>query len=434
VTSVFLGMVLLLASACSHATTTDATSATSPATSTSASSVQSPSETDPTGAGASSAATNRGLSVGAGIDLPANLLTTVLNDSGLLVFEPATGQSTTQGSAGTIPVEIHVYDSSGSSMGTVPAGAFDYSCGALLVETSGRTLVLTETSSAIPDQGINLGSTSRHLTAWDALKGTQLWDSVLSTTSGGGTVTKPSCDFSNGTLNGIAATLDGAYAVAGSWDGTKVVSLVDGHLIDLGTIRPTGVLGNWITTGDLQSKDVQIRDPKTGKTLGTVKHQLWSWGMTFSSPGMFVDSGAGPPPSGLSADGRTIFLADEDGTVTAYSLPNMQKIWSTKLRWSDNDEYPAIRASAPGLLIGVDQGGLSAYREGTGELVWTLPAGVSLCGITQTQMEVNAHSQRAVIDLASGKQLSYTAESGCTGAAHNGLAVAGGRLSRVLSP
>jgi hypothetical protein len=53
----------------------------------------------------------------------------------------------------------------------------------------------------------------------------------------------------------------------------------------------------------------------------------------------------------------------------------------------------------------------------TGTTLWTLPQ-VDVCGLSTTQMLVSVNGQTAVIDLASGQQLSYsaprTAEDGST--------------------
>jgi outer membrane protein assembly factor BamB len=122
--------------------------------------------------------------------------------------------------------------------------------------------------------------------------------------------------------------------------------------------------------------------------------------------------------------------------VTAYSLPDKRVLWKSA---------GLLRLLADGgeLVVTSDANGktnqLVAFDDKTGSRPWSVPGG-EVCGITATQMLLAVNGQLAVIDLGSGKQVSYTTNTSTSGSdcpmiLPGGIEVeSGGNVRQVLTP
>jgi hypothetical protein len=108
-------------------------------------------------------------------------------------------------------------------------------------------------------------------------------------------------------------------------------------------------------------------------------------------------------------NGRTL-LTHGDAGLTAYSIPSMRKLWS------DPDTGGMIGTGGNVLLLqgtNPNTGNVTFWgiNEFSGARLWSKPTSDSdlqVCGMSTTQFLVSANSQLVVLELKTGKQLSYS--------------------------
>lgn len=297
---------------------------------------------------------------------------------------------------------LTAYDASGTKQATLKAPQFTGECGTadLLIPGLGPTL-LTELVTQSPAAGTNPALSGRTLDAWDGLTGQHRWTAVIVAPQ---SENPTGCVGSIGDLDAFTRTGDGRWALASA----KIVDLTTGATRDADTV--TAVVGNFLVepVGNPPSA-YSLHDPATGSTSGSIRtsnsNRVGVYSVTPSAlaaeGGVFITSAAvGPTSDGA----RLLALPSGELGVVAYGLPNGQQLW-------DNPTPDAILADAGGHLIaertsGSDADALLSLDDKTGVQQWTLPRG-SVCGITSRQMLLSVNDQLAVIDLASGKQVSH---------------------------
>jgi hypothetical protein len=219
-----------------------------------------------------------------------------------------------------------------------------------------------------------------------------------------------------------------------------------------------GPLGVALVTGSHDSDGrpdlMVLSTPPEWRGLGSFSSGSDPGLVPVTTPGNVVrglfGTGGSTASAGLSPDGRVLYTAqrspsaDRQGTVlTAWSLPEMTQLWRRDTA-TDNAQYSLIGAGSGVLVTQREGSDRASTTEGldvtTGATLWSLPA-VSTCGISTSQLMVSANSQVAVIDLATGQQLSYSGPNGsssCPKVLRGGRAVlsttTGSAVTQVLAP
>ncbi len=116
---------------------------------------------------------------------------------------------------------------------------------------------------------------------------------------------------------------------------------------------------------------------------------------------------------------------DDGRQVVAYETRTGEVLWRKKTRAS-------FLASARGILVyrsadrsGVGDARVRAVRDRTGKQLWSVDGIDKVCGVTSSEMLVQANDQLVRLDLKIGRQLGYSPEqSECPEMLSNGLSVA----------
>jgi outer membrane protein assembly factor BamB len=161
--------------------------------------------------------------------------------------------------------------------------------------------------------------------------------------------------------------------------------------------------------------------------------------------GQAQDSGTGSGHSIVSTPDGTEIIGtggnlsyDLPLAINAYALPSTRLLWSVKTPQYYTDTVEAINASV--ILIARAQNGSGdnsveylALDVKTGRVVWSQKiVGATVCDLTSSQILVDANNQRATLDAATGKQLSYKDGSGCPRVVATGLTGVGYDEKQVL--
>ena len=387
---------------------------------------------------------------------PAGTVLTTYTGNGEIV--PATGGFSilqSDSSSGTDQSTVSTYDVAGSPLTQIPAGGFTGSCGIADVSPGGRRLIITALLTTTDAQGVVAATYAESLTAFDARTGATVWTADLVPAQ----AQQLTCSSSSGELQGFSATQDGAYGALTVHGGTLQVST--GITLATGALSPKvdllGALGNWLVTGtqrrDYSNPDLYVlTTPPTWKGLGSFSVGSRAGLVPMEDPSAITSGrfGGNSSASGLSSDGTQLFTtqatADNNGTVLiAYALPGMKQTWS---QTSKDGVTFELRGSGGNVVVverhapdGTTTEGLNAH---TGATLWSLPL-VDVCGLSTTQMIVQVNSQTAVIDLPTGKQLSYSGAAGnnygagsCPALLPGGIAAidgsAGVAITQVIDP
>lgn len=368
----------------------------------------------------------------------------ITNGSGFTVVQSLTDGTTDRS-------QVTAYDAAGNRMATVRGLTGE--CGAADVTPDGRRLLVTALVTEAPAQGINPATYGMSLTGWDALTGARVWEAeiIASTTD------QLHCTAFDGRLLGnhisgdpIAVTSDSAWGVVQVASGNTTVS----SILDLATgqLRPEpdalGTLGAFVVTGTNDTvysgepNRAELVVPPAPQPLGSFEFGVDDGTVAISFPEGAARGVAWQARAVVSDDGEVLVSHQDSGNASveewrALALPTMSPLWTRQVTTG----LETLLAEGGGaLVIGLsDANGDSTIGldTATGELRWTLPE-VEVCGITSTQMLVSANNQLAVIDLDSGEQLSYEADSGggCPVVLPGGIRVdtSGGTVTQVLTP
>lgn len=376
-------------------------------------------------------------------------------DGGFTILQSSV---TSLGPDGVDQSTISTYDVAGSPLARVPSGGFTGECGAEDVSPGGHRLVIAAKLAQKPAQGVIAAQYSKTLVAYDAETGKQAWTADLVPFQ-----SEPlSCSAFDGHLEGFQATHDGAWASlrvqSGNLSMATAVDLATGKLEPKADV--IGALGNSLVTGtqrnDFSHPDIYVlTTPPAWRgvasfSTGSALDLIPLTDPSDATYGLFGGSGGGyGATTGLSSDAGLLFIARQNeayGTLLqAFSLPTMAEAWRQST--AEDLKYGLIGSGGDILVVtrqaagGVTTEGLNAR---TGATLWTLPKVDSVCGLSTTQMLVSANGQLAVIDLASGEQLSYTAPSSssstsCPVILRGGIAAGSGTsagmvVTQVLAP
>lgn len=363
----------------------------------------------------------------------------ITNGKGFSIIDSLTDISTN-----TDESTVTTYDAAGTKLAEIPAGALTGECGASDVEVPGAgRVILGELVSTTPAQGITAASTSTKLNAWSAGTGQPLWSANVYAGD-------PGCNSdgqtTNGNLQSFSNTYNGLWGVAGAiGGGGYVVNLKSGAVQrDADTI---GTLGNYVVDDPRHDPGndnavYRLVDPATGVVVGKILSDanapngigLGTHG-DLAPSGLFPsDSASSTAPAGTSSDGLRLLAAAQNANkqglyaVTGYGLPAMHALWTKSF------DQPGLIGDGGGVLLVEVQncnGGavcLVGLNDATGAKMWQIINYNSICGLTNSQMLVstNDQTQFAVIDLKTGRQISYSSSGGadCPTVLSGGIGVA----------
>jgi hypothetical protein len=308
---------------------------------------------------------------------------------------------------------------------TVPASELTSNCGASEVLTPVGYVVVTEKYTENPQQGLTPASYSETAAGWNPVTGARLWSHAI--------VPAANYDFGCGTQSPTHEVGDMRATADGHWGAFLSVGASSQTVIDLasgkayqhtGNSDVVGVIGNYVATeaanpsGQHDPATLTLVEPGSWKPLGYAKSMglgrydvlddmlsaipgLAPAGMVHQkTAGAFGDAAITPP------GGDTLIVNDVVGTtdpVKAFTLPAFKLLWTNTAGNSVVGGNASVVLTEPG-----DGGSLSGLSMATGQTVWTIrSADASACDISPHQVDVDVHGQTAVLDLATGKQLSY---------------------------
>jgi hypothetical protein len=376
----------------------------------------------------------------------------ISNGHGFSIIEDGDSSRESGESGGKEEAKVTTFNAAGQQLTGLSSNDLTGACGVDDVIVPGRgRLILTEVISDQQAEGIKPATGSLSLKAWNADTGAEVWNTTVVPTS----QNQPTCQYENGQLQDFGSTRDGRWGLYGGGlprnDGEampaagKVLNLDTGEIIK--GVTANSLLGDYPITVHVAQDGSTYRaiDPSSGAVLGTNVNsfefvhdghalELASGGMPFPYTG---EGGAQPPL--LSSDNQRLVGSVEEGSrgnsVIAYSLPSFRVSFRRPVRGF----YPRVVADGGGLAIESlgdseepgGKGSLVAFDDSTGSQVWKLPG--SVCGITNTQMMITVNNQTAIIDLKTGKQVSFSQES-CPTILPGGISVSGEGSSNEGSP
>jgi hypothetical protein len=331
------------------------------------------------------------------------------NGTGFTVVESLTNGDTDDS-------QVTSYDAAGHKLTTIGPGRLTGECGAADISPGGRRLLVTAQTATQQAQGINAAQYSLTLTAWDATTGAQVWQAPVVPPQPDPSILR--CSAFDGVLlhrNAdpplLAITDDDAWgvltAVGTDLATSEVLDMTNGHLTP--RTDALGTVGNFVVIGDNQADPPQLHVtlPPSWTPLGELA--VPGSPSDYRFPDVATNAVLGPYQAAstyvqASDDGTQLFIRNDSG-ITAYALPAMRQIWAQQ-----PPNGLVTYAEAGGVLVAGSYANNNRTTTGldtaTGAQKWSLPD-LTVCGITRTQMQVLANGQLAIIDLATGKQLSY---------------------------
>jgi hypothetical protein len=367
---------------------------------------------------------------------------------------------------------LQTYDATGSVLTTLPAGSFTGNCGvADIVNKAGR-LIITMLDTSTPAQGINPGTSSLTMTAWNASTGATVWTATLVNGQEAFSACSPGATRE---LQDFEPTLDGQWGVV-QIPGTSSYDAVD---LTTGKLYPhsdlEGVLGNDVvtgagSTGDNMPTSLTVTVPGSWPQLGTAAGSGADSGnpqlagdatagddpgpSDFAVTGYASDGGSGNGPGAVSTpDGNYLVTLHSDGNGAAdergYALPSLRQLWSSPVPQYYSDIIAAASDSTVLIMRPGDVSGtpatLLALDPQTGKTQWTTKIGnATVCDMTSAQVLLKVGDQLAVLSAATGKQLSYEQDpyvdqggAECPdvlGTGSAGIADNGSQIVQVLMP
>jgi hypothetical protein len=354
----------------------------------------------------------------------------ISNGHGFSIIEGGDTSEQSEEGDQTEGAKVTTFNAAGQQLAELSSNDLTGACGAddLVVPGRGR-LILTEVISDQQAEGIKPATGSLSLKAWNADTGAEVWSTTVVTTS----QNQPTCQYEDGQLQDFGSTRDGRWGLYGGGlprnDGEaappagKVLNLRTGDMVN--GVTANSLLGDYPIVVHVSESGSSYRaiDPSSGAVLGTNVNsfqfvhdghtlELASGGVPFPYTG---EGGAQPPL--LSSDNQRLLGSVEEGSrgnsVVAYSLPSFR----VSFRRPARSFYPRVVADDGGLAIesledageSGSKGSLVAFDDATGRQVWKLPG--SVCGISSTQLMISVNNQTAIIDLKTGKQVSFSQES-----------------------
>ena len=327
---------------------------------------------------------------------------------------------------------ITTYSAFGKKLMQLPPGQYVGECGAadLVVPTNGR-LIIAEQALSRAAKGINPAEYSVSLHAWNASSGKRVWTSTLVPWTQGYAVSADDCTAYDGELQDFTSTDDGRWGfILDPYNGGTVVNLATGALRH--DANAIGVIGNYVVDAGATGGTDPITNPQSAALVGPGYRVPYEGPGGNLAPGgvFYTDDDSQSPSSGTTSDGTHLIAlqGDDESTITAFSLPGSAALWS--LPSTTYGPYPWIAGDGGGVLI-VTEGDCQdlgdpcvvALNDASGAKEWSLAVPASLCGITSTQMLVLANGQEAVINLKTGKQVSYDSRGDCLGMLPGGITV-----------
>jgi hypothetical protein len=312
--------------------------------------------------------------------------------------------------------KVTTFTASGRRLAEIGSGALTGECGADYVRVPGvGPVVLTELITTHPAEGIKPLTSSIALDAWNGETGTRLWSLTIVADR-----TEPlSCEPSEAKLESFANTYDGRWGVyAPGGEADLLIDLASGAVRRGAHVD--GVLGDY-TVIDPAPEEASgnhagytITAPATGAVLGHLNGVEVGTGLELATnwpvPTQNPNENSGPV-AGLSTDGQRLISVPSENheQVIAYSLPSGRAIWhgpSQASVWGDGGGVVIISEPEAHQLV--------ALNDKTGHREWSIPIQEEPqrpCAITSSQLLLAVHEQLAVIDLKTGKQVSYSADS-----------------------
>jgi len=269
-----------------------------------------------------------------------------------------------------------------------PGAVADGACGFGLVRAGDRSIILDMISAEQPAQGTIKARRAHSLRAIDAATTSVLW--TVQVDEGTTDEVEP-CNpagYGLGTPGSVQATLSGRYALFGY----NVIDLTNGQLklID----NAVAVVGDWVVVEDSTHDLLALVDPDSGATAGTVS-DWFGPDQTNYGGGVFVDR-----------DKQTLDLA-------GYSLPSGAKAWQTD--YDPTSRYIVYDKTTNAFVLsdlayGADE--VLAVSAADGQRLWGPIDTDQPCGVADGRLVVSVNGQLAVLDVATGNQLSYDATTG----------------------
>jgi outer membrane protein assembly factor BamB len=310
------------------------------------------------------------------------------------------------------------YDASGNRVGTISGDDFDAECGIGDAGTGEHRVAITEHVHKQQAEGIHVAKYSLQMQALDPSDGTQLWEKTLIKPQADQiSCSGDSSDVDHRTTNGKWVLAVPQGAASQKHPEIKVVDASSGqNRVDM---RAVGLLGNYVVDGDPtgHSGAYELTDPATGKAYGSLTSDQNGPGISFDDSWVLASSGLAAVNQSvvLNAAGNVLMadVSDSDGatTLVAYELPSAKTIWSTPVRQDVDDTL--LGAAGGKVLVdesttdASEEDQLVALDERTGKPAWHVPSG-DVCGLTAKQLMLSVNNQLAVIDMQTGKQLSYS--------------------------
>ncbi len=331
---------------------------------------------------------------------------------------------------------VITFAQSGQQLAEIPSTAMTPECGA--IDTSAPSLgrlILTEHVSAKPAEGIYPELFSATLDAWSAQTGKHLWSAMVVPPRREKIECNPYANFAPTSFNVTSNGRWAAWSLAVPYGGCNSCQPAGGDVVNLttGAIRSDprlyGVLGAYIVDSRPYQPvtTVTITNPADGANLGSFMVTQARHFVDNASEQMvpLAASNYFPnAPAALSSDGdRLIMLESKEdglGTIVAYSLPGMGVEW----RW--HPAHGGARSAVPELVAdggdvlliyaeepSGDQA-LMALDDRTGRVLWSLPSLPNeekstgpVCGASNSETLAYVNGDYAILDIHSGKQISY---------------------------
>lgn len=342
--------------------------------------------------------------------------------------------SVQDGNSGNLSTLI-AYDAAGKRLAQLAPGSYTGECGAddVVVPGVGRTLIgqITDTQ---PAQGINQATTTQDLRAWDATTGEVRWTSRIMPPTVLASDAYASCSAFDGHLKTFSATSNGRWGLATRIDGEAQ------YVLDLATGKSrrdngaTSIVGNYVAHSVNDHNNLQpttLFDPQTGVVVGhnppgleVALDSSQVYELAASPPKWVFSYQGGNTDRGLTSDSAHFVLSGKPGPAAMYTLPGMSRSWQT------SSEDFTVLGDGGGVSIYGATDGVVGLDDKTGSRLWAVPAG-DVCAVTDSQMLLHVGNQLAVIDMHTGKQVSFSDGDNCPTMVPGGVEVQ--NANRVLT-
>jgi hypothetical protein len=284
-------------------------------------------------------------------------------------------------------------------------------CGMTIARRAdGVDAVIDAEITSTPARGVLPGSVTSWLVATDARSGKRLWASKIATDSADDS--RGICDTHNlpedvtRLPDTAQLTPDGAAMLFPATSGDLLVDLASGRIRNLGAGNAI-LIGTTVAVADGAPGDsfsaAELYDAGSGRHLGRSSAEVLLTCLAAAEPQNMRCAAAKTP------DGYGFVTDDGAGLTGALGVPG-RKLW----HWQPKDEYGANISSLVSdgadviQPLAIERVAIAAYSATTGHREWAVDEG-DYCGTTNGKVFVEVNEQLAVLDAATGKQLSYDA-------------------------